>query len=177
MSSSSSKKHEASPYRLVEACKRSQIATVRATLAAGADPNLAAKNGELPLTTAAAQVQDEVPAIVELLLSHGANVDVRDKDNETPLMIAARWNNCAVIEVLLKHNANVKLTNSSGETALDLAKWMDWEESTKLLSEAREPQKAPGAGGQFSVAAIRTPAKSAEDEDSKENDSGCAGPG
>ena len=65
---------------------------------------------------------EATPEAIESLLKAGADIEARDKDGETPLIIAARSNNPEVIEVLLTGGANAKAKNEAGETALDYAK-------------------------------------------------------
>jgi len=91
--------------------------------------------GRAPLHIAA-QVGDA--RIVELLLDHGADVNVREMDlynereqlpgvpvpgairwrNQIPLMLAVRGGNLEVVRVLLKRGAQVDLVDIYGETAL-----------------------------------------------------------
>lgn len=61
------------------------------------------------------------------LLSHGAEVDAEDMNEETPLHVAA-WNAGAqgteiIVEVLLKHGADVNAKDSRGDTPLHSAAW------------------------------------------------------
>ncbi len=55
---------------------------------------------------------------MRFLLSKGAQPDARDKNGQTPLLIAARLNYIEGVEFLLGFRASIDLANSSGETAL-----------------------------------------------------------
>jgi ankyrin repeat protein len=63
---------------------------------------------------------------VAALISHGADVNARKGDGETPLMWASRWGHAKVVEALLDAGADkeLKVTGGSwkGKTALDLAR-------------------------------------------------------
>ena len=59
----------------------------RLLLSAGADINVASKDGSTPLHEAAEQAQDN---IVKLLVAHGAACMAEDKFHRTPLSIALR---------------------------------------------------------------------------------------
>lgn len=48
----------------------------------------------------------------------GASIERRDKDNFTPLLIAASEGHTASIEVLLRFNANINATDKHEKTAI-----------------------------------------------------------
>lgn len=52
------------------------------------------------------------------LLQHGAEPNLRDKDGNTPLMVAATAGAGDLIPLLLRFKANVNLANDAGETPL-----------------------------------------------------------
>ena len=51
--------------------------------------------------------------MVELLLSHGASIEVADTSGMTPLMNAVLFDQPAVVQLLLDHGANVNASTSS----------------------------------------------------------------
>jgi ankyrin repeat protein len=63
---------------------------------------------------------------VAALISHGADVNARKGDGETPLMWASRWGHAKVVEALLDAGADKELKANSGgwkgKTALDMAR-------------------------------------------------------
>ena len=67
------------------------------------------------------------------LLEADVDVDPRTKNNETPLMYAARRGNLKVAIVLLQHNASTDHTNVEGWTALHFAALYGGTSITKLL--------------------------------------------
>jgi len=62
--------------------------------------------------------------IAELLIQHGANVDVRGRDEQTPLHRVIEWpNNLAVgaVQFLLQHRADINVRQKDLSTPLHLA--------------------------------------------------------
>jgi len=61
-------------------------------------------------------------SVVHVLLDAGANLEARDEQGMTPLMLAARGHgNPDVLSVLLDAGADGTARNSAGQTAFDLA--------------------------------------------------------
>ncbi|MEM0897396.1 MAG: ankyrin repeat domain-containing protein [Verrucomicrobiota bacterium] len=60
--------------------------------------------------------------VIEVLLSHGADIDTRSTDGMTPLMYASRGGYEEAVSLLVYHGANASLRNVEGERATDLAK-------------------------------------------------------
>ncbi len=71
--------------------------------------------------------------IIKLLIKKGANIEVKDDENWTPLMCAAHFNSKEVVELLLEKGANIEAKDNEGETALIRAAYNDSKEVTKLL--------------------------------------------
>ena len=51
----------------------------------------------------------------------GADIECLDKDNYTPLLIAASTGHTAVVKLLLKRGANLEAKNKQDKTAIFLA--------------------------------------------------------
>ena len=90
---------------------------VETLLLARADPNL---KSELGYTALHRAIQFNQPAkIIELLATHGANVETTTPDGETPLTLAANANEPKeILLVLLKAGANPNMRGQFGFTAL-----------------------------------------------------------
>ncbi|XP_020781807.2 ankyrin repeat and SOCS box protein 15b [Boleophthalmus pectinirostris] len=58
------------------------------------------------------------PAILMLLLRHGAKVTSRDGHGVTPLSIAAEHGNTEVLEILIQHGGDVNAQATNGDTVL-----------------------------------------------------------
>ncbi|CAG0895051.1 unnamed protein product [Cyprideis torosa] len=58
----------------------------------------------------------------ELLIAKGAEVDAKNEDNETPLFIATMENRPSVVEVLIAHGADPNINNKSKSTPLHQAR-------------------------------------------------------
>ncbi|CAG0910911.1 unnamed protein product, partial [Cyprideis torosa] len=56
--------------------------------------------------------------IVELLIKHGADVNILSTSGNTPLIVACTNGHADVVRVLLKHGANREVHNENGHTPL-----------------------------------------------------------
>ncbi|KAH7072874.1 hypothetical protein BKA63DRAFT_544167, partial [Paraphoma chrysanthemicola] len=89
-------------------------------------------------------------AVVKLLLeTDKVNVDVNAKDNngETPLLLAARNGDEDIIKLLLNAKVDVNAKNNSGETPLSLATREGDEDVIKLLLDAKVDVNAKDRNG------------------------------
>lgn len=59
--------------------------------------------------------------MLQLLLEHGAKLEVKSSGGETALLLAALYGRNAVVEELIKRGAAIEATNRDRETALHLA--------------------------------------------------------
>ncbi|GLH04037.1 Poly [ADP-ribose] polymerase tankyrase [Gryllus bimaculatus] len=75
--------------------------------------------------------------VVELLLSHGADVNVVNDAGDTPLHRAAFIGREDLVLLLLQHNADVAIINGEGQTPRDVAKS---EDVAKLLLAAEKTE-------------------------------------
>lgn len=60
-------------------------------------------------------------SIVRLLLTHGADVEMRDVEGSTALHIAVRYAQTNIVELLLAHGADTEVQDKDGRTALQIA--------------------------------------------------------
>jgi energy-coupling factor transporter ATP-binding protein EcfA2 len=74
----------------------------------------------------------DIKKVVELL-SSGADVNVTNKNNETPLHLAAWKGYAEIASLLLKHGANVNAQNYVADTPLHMAAWYGRAQVAKLL--------------------------------------------
>ena len=101
---------------------------------AGAQLNSPARNElkAMPLHSAAAGRHER---IVQLLLSQGAEPNVREQGGFTPLHAAAQNGDAEIIRALLLGGADLMLKSDTGKTAMDLAMEAGHEKATALLGE------------------------------------------
>ena len=69
----------------------------------------------------------------EALCAHGAELDGRNKDQWTPLILAACAGRTKICEMLLALGADPSLKDSEGKTALDYARERNKPECAALL--------------------------------------------
>ena len=77
---------------------------------------------EFPLLTA---VGSGCSRMVRLLLENGANVNQVDKNLQSPLHLACKYNQYEIVKILIEFKADLSLTDRLGLTALDLARNFD----------------------------------------------------
>ena len=81
--------------------------------AAGADPHVAAPDGQTPFLLALAGGHDEV---VTLMLDQGADVQTRDERGATPLHAAARQGKTDLVEELVSRGADLQARTTGAPT-------------------------------------------------------------
>lgn len=108
------------------------------------NPNVPFENGKTLLHYAANRGYLD---IVQLLLEHGAKLNVQDKDKKTPLHEAMSYGRDKVARLLIEKGANVNLRDKEGKTALFSIVFMDGEERnvalTRLFIEKGYKLKTP----------------------------------
>ena len=101
------------------ACCSGQVEFVKILLNAGADPNIADKNGESCLHAA---VYGSCNAeTIQNLIDHGASVNAVNGDGATALLLACGSAKSATVDVLLKAKADPNLPDTDGDASLHAA--------------------------------------------------------
>ena len=114
---------------LVGAARAGDLEAIKQHIADGAEVN--ALHFEMPpLTWAAMMGQTEA---AELLLQHGADINGRNRDDNTALHLAVFLGHAETAELLLKSGADVNAKNDDGATPVDLLH-VPWE-MTRLLTK------------------------------------------
>ncbi|KAF8458492.1 ankyrin repeat-containing domain protein, partial [Terfezia claveryi] len=98
--------------------------------------------------------------VVELLLDSKANIEATDKDQETPLHVAARWGRLTIAETLLKRlplppaqpsdnweKANIRARDIHKDTPLHLAARWGHQEMVRVLLYELAPLDATNEHG------------------------------
>lgn len=120
-----------------DAAKQGDLAKVRFLLAR--DPTLISSkddSGNTPLHEAVFTAHAEV---AEFLLSKGADVNAREKNGATPLILAAMGGKVeidgqgGVVTLLLAHKADINAKSANGMTALHVAALVGHADIVKLL--------------------------------------------
>jgi ankyrin repeat protein/L-ascorbate metabolism protein UlaG (beta-lactamase superfamily) len=107
---------QSAPEELFKAAKEGDLAKVQEMV--GKNPELVKakdEEGETPLHEAAAAGHI---AIVEYLLTKGADIDARNNDNQNPLLHAAYYGKTPVVKLLLDKGADFKERDRYGRTVL-----------------------------------------------------------
>ena len=58
---------------------------------------------------------------IRFLLDHGADVNMENNDNSTPLHVASYYGSVKATQLLLDHGANIHAQNNRGETPFQVA--------------------------------------------------------
>ncbi|CAN6658702.1 hypothetical protein TRVA0_031S00210 [Trichomonascus vanleenenianus] len=122
---------------LQKMCDRGDYDRAKELIEAGADVNDRDYAGNTAIHDAALKGHVK---IVELLLDHGAIIDIRSgvDELETPLIDAAAANRVDVVKLLLDRGADPRIYNKQGKTALDSIPEdsPEYDELERLLKEA-----------------------------------------
>ncbi|HLK58586.1 MAG TPA: ankyrin repeat domain-containing protein [Chthonomonadaceae bacterium] len=85
--------------------------------------------------------------VLNLLLQHGAKVDLSDSQGWTALMWAVAYHQVAAMRILLKHHANINIRNVDGRTVAELAAKEGYTEEVRLLLKAGSDPAAKDTEG------------------------------
>lgn len=98
----------------------------------GADPSIPSNN-DFKVAPLHSSVAAKSLEITQMLLEHGANPNVMQQGDITPLHEAAHNNSPAIAKALLEAGADKSFPSKDGKTALDFAKEIDAKEIIALL--------------------------------------------
>ena len=93
-----------------------------------------------PLHIASSKDKESV-LFVDLLIRHGADVNVPNREGSTPLHVAASSRlalESTIVRLLLRHGANVDATDNEGRTPLDIASSEGNSWIARVLSDYKE---------------------------------------
>ena len=133
-------------YESLAQCARDGDAkAVGLFMRAGFHPDSRDKHG-VPLLSLA--VRGKHRAVVELLLAHGAQIDLQGEDRGySPLLDAVQTGSADLVGLFLEKGANPHLVSKDGQTALIVAVGRnDAEVVRRLMSKGADPDKADKLG-------------------------------
>lgn len=129
------KSHSADGYHpLGLACFFGHYETAQYLLRAGAAVNAPLRNA-LQTTPLHSAVEMNNIKVVNLLLAHGADPNIREQRGFTPLHVAAQNGNTDIIRILLFGGADMDIRSDDGQLAVEVALAGGHEEAARLLLE------------------------------------------
>jgi ankyrin repeat protein len=105
-------------YRLTDAAKTGDLATVKSLLRRGTLVDKRNSQGNTALILA---VWHNHMDIVRFLIDHGADVNKKSLAGSTALLVAARYSRTEAVRLLLDKGADIDAATPQGSTALTLA--------------------------------------------------------
>ena len=92
------------------------------------------KTGNLRITPLHHAAIEGLLAMVQILLHNNATIDIRNKNKESPLMLAVFSNHSAIVQNLLEHNSDVNLKGGKGDnTPVNIAAMKGFLDIIKIL--------------------------------------------
>ncbi len=130
------------PGALIDAVVNGDTIAVRRLLQENADPNERDASGNTALHRAATYGSIE---IVRLLIDNKANLDSRNKQGDTPLMVlippSYSTNRDTIVRLLLDRGASMDIKNNNGDTAMSLAVQRSRTQIVSMLKDTTRSRK------------------------------------
>jgi uncharacterized protein len=128
-------------YNFIKAVKDGDGAKVMSFLDKPGQPVLNARDGATGEGALHIVVKRHDINYVNFLLARGAQTEMKDKEGNTPLILAAQLSDVEAVRLLLRHGAQVNARNSRGETPLILAvQARDLPTIRQLVSNGADPK-------------------------------------
>jgi ankyrin repeat protein len=96
-----------------------------------------------PLILASSVGNEDAEGIVTALLQHGANINARNGNGSTALILAAEHRHPKIVRILLDRGADINAVSAHGHTALFLAERHHDKEMADLLKAAGAKEVNP----------------------------------
>jgi ankyrin repeat protein len=121
--------------KLYKAAGEGDVIAVEQLISGGADVNGKSSEGSQALNAAAAYNHHEV---IKLLVKHGADPNVLNKEGDTPMICATKYagGDPKTVKLLLGAGPDLSIADNDGKTALDYAKQYNQSEAVALLEKA-----------------------------------------
>lgn len=134
---------------LMKACSQADLSIIHLLLENKANTNLLDSNGRNCLFYALDSKKGDNSDVVSMLISYEVEINILDKNNDSPLIIACRENLKNSVKVLLEHNANINIIdkNCLDNTLLHIAVDKGSLELVKLLVNKNINVKAINSEG------------------------------
>jgi ankyrin repeat protein len=136
---------------LAKAAMSGDVSTMRSLLAAKPDVNQVTPYGDTPLhltlrRNSLERRQGHV-AVVDLLVSRGADVNIRNRRGVTPLMEAADTGDTEAVAYLVRHSASINQSDDEGRTPLSLAAYRHYSDIVDFLLDNGADKEARDKSG------------------------------
>ncbi|MGB4190938.1 MAG: ankyrin repeat domain-containing protein, partial [Rickettsiales bacterium] len=135
------------PLMLAILCNQRAAAAAKLLIENGADINAKDENGNTIIHLAVLYIKyvSNLKRLFESLQQKigkklNEHLDIKNNNEETPLMLAASLGLIAAVEVLIKNGADVNVRNKDGKTALDLAPPVINNSFKVLITKTKEDQ-------------------------------------
>ena len=137
-----------SRYEFFQAVRKGDAATVIETLRTPGTTMANAREADGGRTALHIVTEQREPGWINLLQQNGADVNARDDEGDTPLLIAAGLKWADGVRLLTHYGADVNLANRSGETPLIRAvQRRDADTVRLLLQVGADPDQADNIAG------------------------------